>query len=155
MDTQWVLAVVAHCIYRGLCLICTLLGYRILGGSHIYLMNFFYYLSFNRQDIFLAAVNFARETILKENSYSQYELLSLSSPPVLVTPLSVWCLKRRPSSRDFFSCGNVVWSCGQLSSFLYITDLVWFPDEKCTRPRCQETMKPYFSYEEKSASCIC
>lgn len=95
MDTQWVVVVVAHWIYRGLCLICTLLGYRIWGGSHIYLMNIFYYLSFNRQDVFLAAVNSARETIHKKKSYSQYELLSLSSPTVLVTPLSVCCLKRR------------------------------------------------------------
>lgn len=59
---------------------------------------------------FFAAVNFARETIPKSESRSLYELFSLSSPPFLVTSLSIGFFKEEPSNRDFFQYKNVVWS---------------------------------------------
>ena len=46
---QWVLVVAARCAYRGRGFICPLLGRGISGGIHIYLMDFLYCFSLNRQ----------------------------------------------------------------------------------------------------------
>lgn len=127
----------------------TLPHYRIWGGICIYLMNFMFYLSFKRQHLFLL------QLILPGNeSFSQYELLSFSSPPFLVTSLSIWFLKRRTQWQRLLlgqKCGLVISS----PPFLYITQPVWLAEEKSARPRCWETRKPYFNYKEKPASCIC
>lgn len=131
----------------------TLLHYRILGGICIYLMNFIYYLSFNRQHLFLLQLILPGKLFINQ-SFSQYELLSLSSSPFLVTSLSIWFFKRRTQWRRLL----LVQKRGlDISShpFLYITQPVWFAKEKSARPRCWETMTPYFNYKEKSASCIC
>ena len=54
MSTQCVLVVVTHCIDRGHNVSSVLyLGYRILGGICMHLMNFISYFSFNRQYLFL------------------------------------------------------------------------------------------------------
>lgn len=54
------------------------LRYRILGGIHIYLMNFPYHLSVNRQQLyFLAAVNFAGKAIHKADDVHGMNCFSL------------------------------------------------------------------------------
>lgn len=97
---------------RAQCLICTPPGLRDL-GRHLYAPDEFHFLLSHLTDskipAFLAGINFAREAIHKAESCSQYELL-LSSPPFLVTPLSVGVSKEEPSNGDFFQYRNGVWS---------------------------------------------
>lgn len=99
------------------------------------------YLSSNRQYVFLLQLILPERPFIRQ-AHSLYELVSLSLSVFSNSLVYVVSQKKNPGIETSFNTG--MWSGHVVSYHLfpYVTDPVWFPDKKCARPRCWETMKP-------------
>lgn len=151
MGIQPVLVVVVHCISRGHVPRLYAAGLQISGGIRIYLVNFIYYLSFNRQCLFLLQWILSGRQVVRQSRV----MVWICSPPFVVTPLSIWCLRRRTQWQRLL----LIQECGPVISYCpspFITDPVRFPDEKEVRKaQMSGNHQAVFQPGSKSASCAC